>query len=307
VIRDPYVAGSFYPASRRTLQWLVEQLYEQVARSQRPAARPAQPVLSLAGEPSTPLRGILVPHAGLEWSGAVAAAGWRALAEATAVGSDDNGHTTVVILGTNHSARLDGVGVWAEGTWRTPLGDVAVDQAVGDAIVRLGSPFEANAATHLREHSIEVQLPLLQTISPGTRIVPIAVSAGTGSAAVAAGERLGHLIEDLDADHQRVLVAISSDLAHYPAHRDCEQVTTDLLPSLLGLDPESVASIEAGQRNAGVPGLVCGMCGIEPTVLGLAAIRAMGATRGVALASATSADAGGPADRTVGYLAAAFG
>ncbi len=296
MIREPCVAGSFYPASPDALRVLVDHLLEQARlgaiRRQRP-------------DTASPLRGILVPHAGLEWSGVVAAAGWRALSDAVA-SSDESGDATIVILGTNHSAWLSGIGVWPNGRWSTPLGEVAVDPLVADAILGLGPPFAVNVEAHLREHSIEVQLPLLQSTMPGIRFVPLAVSAGTGVVAVDHGRRLGTLIASLDEPGRRVLLAISTDLAHYPPHRDCVRATEELLPSILGLDATSVARIDGRQRTAGIPGLVCGMCGIEPTVLGLAALGAMGATGGIELASATSADAGGPRDRTVGYLAAAF-
>ena len=102
------------------------------------------------------------------------------------------------------------------------------------------------------------------------------------------------------------MLAISSDMAHYPRSIDCDQVTAALLPAILRLDPVALADAERAVVDARVPGLVCGMCGIQPTILGLAALRAMGATRGRRLAAATSADAGGPTQRTVGYLAAAF-
>ena len=95
-------------------------------------------------------------------------------------------------------------------------------------------------------------------------------------------------------------------MAHYPSSSVCTQVTADLLPAILRVDPAEVARTERALTARGGLGLACGMCGIEPTVLGLAALRAAGATRGHLLATATSADAGGPADRTVGYLAAAF-
>jgi hypothetical protein len=297
VIRRPYVAGSFYPASRATLQRLVDRLYGQAAPVSTRHARPMR---------ETPPRGILVPHAGLEWSGAVAAAGWRALADLSVL-TGATSDATVVILGTNHSARLEGVGVWPGDAWRTPLGDVAIDRSVAKAIAALGSPYELNEGVHLREHSIEVQLPLLQAAAPGVRIVPLAVSAGTGEAAVDAGVRLGQLITELDRPARRVLLAISTDLAHYPRHPDCVRVTADLLPTILDLDPVDVAATERELRGAGIPGLACGMCGIEPTVLGLAALRAMRAVTAAALASATSADAGGPPDRTVGYLSVVFG
>ncbi len=314
-IRPPAVAGSFYPAHSPELRALVDRLLaNSVGRSTADATQ------------SAPLRGVLVPHAGLEWSGVVAAAGWRVIADAIAgvaqddavagVAQDDAVATTsgaagrdtgtVVVLGTNHSAWLRGAGVWPDGAWRTPLGDVAVDPDVAVAIAELGPPFEVNRGVHAREHSIEVQLPLLQTVAPGVRIVPVAVAAGRGPEPVAAGTRLGRLIARLDRPASRVLLAISSDLAHYPAHADCARVTDALLPPIAALDAEAVDRRELALLQAGIPDLACGMCGIEPTVLGLAALREAGARQGSALAAATSADAGGPVDRTVGYLAVAF-
>jgi AmmeMemoRadiSam system protein B len=95
-------------------------------------------------------------------------------------------------------------------------------------------------------------------------------------------------------------------MAHYPPAEACEEVTEALWPPIRTLDAVGLASREIALRSARIPGLVCGMCGIQPAVLGLAALRAMGATAGVRIAAATSADADGPRNRTVGYLAVAF-
>ncbi len=95
-------------------------------------------------------------------------------------------------------------------------------------------------------------------------------------------------------------------MAHYPAAAACEAVTERLLPAIAAVDADRLAHEEAVVRRDGIPGVACGMCGIEPAVLGLAAMRAMGASRGTLLAASTSADAGGPPDRTVGYLAVRF-
>ena len=159
---------------------------------------------------------------------------------------------------------------------------------------------------HRGEHSLEVQLPLLDAVAPGARIVPLAVSAGTGRRAIEAGERLGRLLATRRSAGDRIVLAISSDMAHYPPADACARATEMLLPAILGLDPASLAALEEDLRQARIRGLACGMCGIEPAVVGLAALRAMGATAGTALAASTSADAGGPRDRTVGYLAARF-
>jgi len=290
------VAGSFYPADARRLAPLVERILAGAVRvdlEPGPAGRVTRPGL---------LAGLLVPHAGLAYSGLVAAAGWRRVAMAW-----PDAPVTVVLLGTNHGAPwLDGVAGWGVGAWQTPLGDVATDDELADGIVGLGPPFLLDRAAHLGEHSIEVQLPLLQVVAPRARIVPLAVSAGTGVEAIVAGARLGRLLAARRAMGHAVLLAISSDMAHYPPAQACARVTDELLPPILRLDAASLARHEATLVEGDIPGLVCGMCGIEPAVLGLAALRAMGIGPGTRLAAATSADAGGPLDRAVGYLSVAW-
>lgn len=316
--RPMAVAGSFYPAGSRELATMVDDLLD-AARSAFPAP---------AGLDSPSVTGVLVPHAGLLYSGIVAAAGWDALVRSEAGGPSaavmpaaavtpsgalapapaaPGPSPTIVLLGTNHGAAwLDGVGTWDGGPWRTPLGEVPIDRELTDAVIALGEPFAADARCHLGEHSLEVQLPFVARFAPGARIVALAVGAGTGRRGVAAGERLGALLRERRAAGNRVLLAISSDMAHYPRAAECERVTEELLPYIAGLAPEALATAEAGLVRR-EPGVSCGMCGIEPTVLGLAALRAMGARPGVALAAATSADAGGDPRRTVGYLSVAFG
>jgi len=297
--RPPAVAGSFYPGRAGELGALVDELLaEAAARHPLPAG--------LAGRS---LAGVLVPHAGLVYSGLVAAAGWHAL-----LGTRDASGTprpvgqppTVVLLGTNHGASwLDGVGAWDGGPWRTPLGEVGVDRELTAAVTDLGPPFVVDARCHLGEHSLEVQLPFLVRLAPGARIVALSVGAGTGTRAVEAGERLGRLLAERRAAEAAVLLAISSDMAHYPAAAVAERVTAALLPHIEGLAPAALAAAEA-EVTWSERAVSCGMCGIEPTVLGLATLRALGAQPGIALAAATSADAGGDPRRTVGYLAVGF-
>lgn len=299
-VRLPAVAGTFYPADPARLgRMAATMLAGATSQDGAGAEASAEAESGLSAGAGTPL-GILVPHAGLAYSGLVAAAGWRLVPDGA----------TVVILGTNHTAAwLHGVGTWEAGRWRTPLGDVAVDAELASDILALGLPFGSDRAAHLGEHSIEVQLPLLRTAAPAARIVPLAVGAGTGTGAVAAGERLGTLLAHRRAAGASIVLAISTDMAHYPPADACARVTQALLPAILGLLPEELARAEdAVGRGAGAgAGMACGMCGIEPAVLGLSALRAMGATSGIALASATSADAGADPRRAVGYLAVAFG
>jgi len=296
-VRPPAVAGRFYPANHPALRSLVAELFAAAAHGARrlPAGSPRQ---------DEPL-GLLVPHAGLVYSGVPAAAGWSQLAPSGA--STGRPARTVVLLGTNHvAAWLDGIGAWDAGAWATPVGRIAVDKRLAGKILALGSPFLVDLAAHADEHSLEVQLPLLLAADPGAHIVPLAVAAGTGDAAIDAGRRLGALLADHRAAGNEVVLAISSDMAHYPPDGACREAMARLLPAILGLDSRDLAQLEAEQRRSRMPGLDCGMCGVEPAVLGLAALRAMGATRGTTLALATSKDAGAPPDRTVGYLTVRF-
>jgi hypothetical protein len=327
VSRPMAVAGSFYPAGAGQLAATVDELVGAAG-----VAFPPPAGLDLAG-----LAGVLVPHAGLVYSGVVAAAAWRTLlpapvpsggvpassrgAPASSRGASASSQgapaasggasasfappTTIVLLGTNHGAGwLNGVGAWDGGPWRTPLGEAEIDRELTEAVLALGAPFAADARCHQGEHSLEVQLPFTRRLAPGARIVALSVGAGTGARAIEAGERLGQLLAARRTVGQDVVIAISSDMAHYPAADVAQRVTATLLPPIVSLDGARVAHAEAAMRRE--PGVSCGMCGIEPTVLGLAALRTMGAAPGVPLAAATSADAGGDPHRTVGYLAVGF-
>jgi MEMO1 family protein len=284
--RDPAVAGTFYPADPLRLGSLVDSLLAGAAGVPRPEG--------LAGET---VLGLLVPHAGLAFSGAVAATSWRLVGELDP--------TTIVLAGTDHQAWAAGVGVWTGGPWRTPLGEVQIDRQLAARIVELGPPFAAENSAHEAEHSLEVQLPLLKRACPNARIVPLAVSPRLANHAES-GARLGWLLAHLRAAGERVLLVASSDLAHYPPANVCEAVDGELLEPLLRLDGDALLVLETRLVGANLPGLVCGLCGIDPVRFSLAALREMGARRGHLLAAATSADAGGDRRRTVGYAAAAF-
>lgn len=293
-IRRPSVSGTFYPADPGELSELVDGLLAS-------AVPPADVVAAVAHG----LAGVLVPHAGLLYSGRVAASAWR-LSTAPAAPAP-SALPTVVLLGTNHSAPwLDGVGVWDTGAWRVPLGDVEVDEELAAAIAALGPPYRVDREAHRSEHSLEVQLPFLRRALPGARIVPLAIGCGRGRRAIDAGERLGALLAKRRGAGAQICLAISTDMAHYPPLAIGAWVTEELGPLIMGLDPAGLVRREAEILDAQPSGLACGMCGIEPTVVGLATLRTMGVVSGIRLAAATSADAGGSPGRTVGYLAAAF-
>jgi len=280
------VAGTFYPADPERLGGLVNSLLDGAASVARPDGLAPDSVV-----------GGLVPHAGLVYSGTIAALTWKLVGELAP--------TTVVLAGTDHQASATGVGVWTGGPWRTPLGEIPVDRDLAIRIADLGPPFAPDNDAHLTEHSLEVQLPLLARACPGTMIVPLAVSPRLRIHADA-GARLGRLLAELRRSGNRILLIASSDFAHYPPARVCEEVDERLLVPLLKLDGDALGDLETALLRDKMPGLVCGLCGIDPVRFALAALAQMGATRGILLGKATSADAGGDPRRTVGYAAAVF-
>jgi MEMO1 family protein len=284
--RPAAVAGTFYPADAGRLAQLVNTLLGDAAGEPRPPKLSPDSVL-----------GVLVPHAGLVYSGSIAALGWLLIGEMVP--------STIVLAGTDHQAAAAGVGVWTGGPWQTPLGDVPIDRDLALEIAALGPPFAPDDDAHRTEHSLEVQLPLLLGACPGAQIVPLAVSPRLTDHDPA-GARLGALLAQRRAAGERVILVASSDFAHYPPAQVCEEVDDSLIAPLLDMDGESLDEMEEEIVRSRRPGLICGMCGIDPVRFSISALDEMGATAGMLLGKATSADAGGDPHRTVGYVAAAF-
>ncbi len=287
-------SGSFYPADPAALDRQVTGLLT--------AAR-------LDRSPDTPLPlGLLVPHAGLDWSGPVAARGWVELEACEPRPTTDAAPLTVVLAGTNHFARRPGgVAVWPGGPWRTPLGEIAIDEPLRARTLALGEPFAARAEPHLDEHSIEVELPFVARASPGARLVPLLVGPLDVDGCRVGGAALGRLLAALRSAGVPIVLAASTDLAHYPARAVAEQVDAESLAAIAALDAGRLTRHEATAEAGHIAGLDCALCGIEPALFTLAAMGTMGATRGTVLAHATSADApGGDPRRVVGYAAVRF-
>jgi len=206
--RVPAVAGTFYPAEPARLRAMVDELMAAAKKTPRPANLAPAEIL-----------GLLVPHAGLVYSGAVAALSWALAGEMAPA--------TIVLAGTDHEAWARGVGVWTGGPWRTPFGEVPIDADLASRIVELSPFFAADDEAHLTEHSLEVQLPLLSVACPAARIVPLAVSPRLRAHAQA-GVLLGRLLAKRRAAGERILrrPGYASGPTRRCSNRSCDSMKT---------------------------------------------------------------------------------
>ncbi len=272
-VREPAVAGQFYPREPERLRAAVRLYLECAlpARSARPLA-------------------LVVPHAGLPFSGQIAADGFRqAMAERPDV---------VVVLGTHHTVPdFAGVALHPGSGFRTPLGIVAIDTRVARELLEADRAFRLDSGPHAREHSVEVELPFIQTAFPGARIVPAVVGTEDPALCARAGEALARVLRG-----RRALVVASSDLSHFPAYEDAVASDRAVLAAIASLDGGRLARAVAGQMAAGRRGLETCACGEGAVLVAMAAAKALGATHGIVVSAANSGDTSiGDRSRVVGY------
>jgi len=266
--REPAVAGRFYPADPARLAADVTILLQE-----RPDG---------AEERSAPRRaaGILSPHAGYVFSGAVAGATWAA------VEVPDR----VIVICPNHTGYGAPVSLWPGGDWRTPMGRVAVDQALASALLTSGL-CTADREAHLLEHAIEVQLPFLQARHPGASIAALCLSRLPFDRCEALGRAVAAAARESGA-----LVVASSDMSHYlPAGvaRARDQLA---LKPLLALDAKGLHQVVVRERIS--------MCGFVAATVMLVAARELGATAASLVRYRTSGDVTGDDSSVVGYAGA---
>lgn len=275
--RPPAFAGKFYPSDAAALSRIVDSF--------------------VANAPSAALSGKLVammfPHAAYRYSGAVASYGYRQI---------DKDWSTVILLGPSHRVPVQGAAVWARGSFWTPLGPVAVDEALAKRLLGSSDLMKDLAVPHEKEHSLEVQLPFLQRTLGNFKIVPILLSTTDLSVCRQIGEAIARTIKG-----QKVLILISSDLSHYPDQETARQVDDVTLKAIEQRDPELVRRTAQELMERGTDSLKTTMCGQGALQAGLYAAQALGADHTDLLRYANSGDSeGGDPKRVVGYAAIAF-
>jgi AmmeMemoRadiSam system protein B len=267
-VRSSPIAGSWYPGEPAALRAEVDRYL---------AAVPAAP---LPGR----LIGLIAPHAGLRYSGAVAAHAYALLR--------GRRELTAVLVGPSHRAAFDGVALYDRGAFETPLGRVPVDEEMA-ARLQTGVVF-ADERPHRLEHSLEMQLPFLRHLVPGVRIVPLLMGSQVREEAEGLAEALATV-----AGKDDVLLVASSDLSHYHPAPVANRLDAEVVAEVEAFRPEGLMDLlERSHEHA---------CGGGPMVAVMLAAREAGARGARVLRYADSGDAGErDKSRVVGYMAAAL-
>jgi AmmeMemoRadiSam system protein B len=266
-VREPAVAGMFYPGSRTELAASVD----------RYLADAQSPVLDGLDR----VRAVIAPHAGYIYSGPTAGFAFKALQ-----GSLPAGEATIYCLAPAHRVWYDGLSTGDFESFATPLGSVPVDQERVRALWETGPLYQAAPAAHQGEHSLEVQLPFLQRISDHFFLVPLLF--GEVDACVVGRELAGRLQDEPDAR-----VVVSSDLSHFERYKTAQRKDQAFLQDLLAGDGRAV---EANRRGA---------CGYRPISALIEMATRLGWTPHL-LDYRNSGDTAGDKGRVVGYAAVAY-
>ncbi len=286
--RFPVVAGHFYEDRPDALAEVLDALLHPgtsfVSEPAMTALLPPDVFDSGKGDP-VPVRFALLPHAGHAYCGTLIGRTLRRIRLPR----------RLVLLCPTHTGEGRPLAVWPSGAWRTPLGDVPVDEELAAALIASGGGFAADTAAHLREHALEVILPFIQRAVPEVRIAPVCAGCAP-SQLQAAGEALAEVVRNFRAGGEEVGLVVSSDMNHYAAQAETVRRDALALKALTAADPVRLYNTVA------VEGI--SMCGVRPAVLALFALRSLGETRVVLTGYLTSGTVSGDTRAVVGYAGA---
>lgn len=269
MVKKALVAGSFYPASNEELNKTIDLFFGLV------------PIQDIKPD----ILALISPHAGYEYSGQVAAFGYKLISSRK--------YKTVIIIAPSHRELFKGASIWNSGEFQTPLGNIEVDKDLADKIISKNAKmirFYPKAFS--QEHSLEVQLPFLQKALSNFKIVPIVV----GEFSYSICEILSNAIADSIADRTDVLIVASTDLSHYHTYDEANRI-----------DAQTISHIEKFDINGLFDGLISGtseMCGGMPVIITMMASKKLGADNVAILKYANSGDVTRDHSRVVGYLSA---
>ena len=268
MLRLPAVAGSFYPSDPLELTTLVRRY-------------------AIKAEVTSPerVKACLVPHAGYVYSGHVAGMVLSRIALPK----------KIVILGVRHFPRGEQAAILSRGAWRTPLGDVEIDESLAKVLHRECGLLREDSVAHSAEHSLEVQLPFLQVLAPSFTFVPVALGTVRFEDLVLVGEGIARALASKSED---VLLLTTSDLNHYEDDATTRVKDGKAIDQLLALNARGLYDTCMREEIS--------MCGLGPAVAMLTALQALGTKNAELIKYATSADVSGDTRAVVGYAGMTF-
>ncbi len=259
--RQPAVAGRFYPAQREALVREVEAHIERNVEK-------------------SPVLGIVVPHAGFKYSGDVAGV----------VYSRIEIPDTVILIGPNHTGQGEAVAVMTKGIWSMPMGDIAIDRELANAICEETVMAKQDSSAHRFEHSLETQLPFLQYFKKEFKIVPICLMRMKVSACKALSEGIVRAVNRLG---RPVLLVASSDMTHYESHDRASTKDRLAITCIKNRDPVSLFETVQSEKIT--------MCGVNPVTVMLLCSESLGAKEAELVKYKTSGEVSGDMEQVVGY------
>lgn len=261
--RTATVAGQFYPAKAQELTGMIEGFIDKAVQK-------------------TDALACMLPHAGYVYSGPVAVKTVSRL----------NIKDTVVLFGPNHTGNGAHFSIMAKGVWQTPLGEVEIDSELADKFLSLSGYLQDDFDAHEYEHSLEVELPILQYFKKSFRIVPIAIMSDGLSVLKEIGESVASAIKESGKNGSVLLIA-SSDMTHYEPQEQAARKDREAIEAILKLDTDLL--------TRKVNGLDISMCGYAPVCVMLEAAKLLGAKQGELVKYQTSGDVTGDESAVVGY------
>ena len=288
-IRKPSVAGQFYDGNKANLE---QNIKEYFLDKRGPGKLPKE------NQGKKNVKGLVVPHAGYIYSGAIAANSYYYLTK--------NGFAdTFIILGPNHTGMGSGVSIMTEGSWETPLGAVLINKTLANKLWT--GIIDRDQIAHLHEHSIEVQLPFLQFCARDKKFdfIPICMAMQDYETSEEIGKILANAIKDLD---ENITIIASSDFSHAGFNYEsmppsglrvdkyAEKQDKIAIDKILKMDPKGL--IDTVHKNN------ITMCGYGPVAVMLTASKMLGANHVELLKYGTSYEVQ-PSSACVGYGALA--
>ena len=269
-IRTPAVAGMFYPNEKKELKKVIKECF---LHNFGPGKIPPSNI-------KKKIFGVICPHAGYVYSGPIACNSFYEI-------SSDLPNL-FIIIGPNHWGIGSSVATMIDTKWETPLGEVEVDSEIAEEISKLTDVIEIDNFSHSREHSLEVQIPILQEIAANFKIVPIALINQSKEIAIKVGIAVAKI-----AQKNKVMIIGSSDFTHYESNEFAYEQDSALIEPILELNVDRFYDV-LHKRDISV----CGYGAIASTMI---ACKEIGATKGELLKYATSGDISGDKSSVVGY------